>query len=518
MRIVAASVGVVLAIASVPVGASGASAAEATAEPSIEPSIEPGVEASIESTATPTNPGEAPFVVDRGSVSLKVTATSASYLRVVGTAEFTSTGDLALLPDGGLVATIVFASDGGARHTVTAEPVLVSDEHGAQTWTVALERTLATSGRVSVTLGGTVASARYDKRITRTSGWAASGHLSRTAGDTWSRSITVSPAQGRKVRLETLRDGRWVTVATARTRDVARDTVTFTFKGADTRWYATGRGKYRYRVVVPATAALQAAGSREVIVRPRMAYRAASGFTQPVLAIAPRPGGYSVGPGRNGNKVKAIQRAVGLGSRWETMDATTVDAVRRFQRRHGLSATGVVDKRTWLAMGLSSAAWYDLGGYTHPVVADRSATRAERIEIMIATARTYIGSEYVWGGSGRPKDGADCSGLVMQAMYAAGMPTSGTDVVRHTDPGFRTTRALFGANYQHVALSRAKRGDLIFFTSNGGTPAGIIHMGIYLGGGQMIDMSTTSNTTQVRSIHALDRYTDIVPEVVRVFS
>ncbi|WP_156165613.1 C40 family peptidase [Demequina rhizosphaerae] len=507
LRAGSAMLAVVLGLVLVPVVAPGASAAEPGEDPTVVPTA-----------PAESGDGAAPIAMVEGDASVTRTATSAASMALHGEAVFTSAGDPSTLPDEGLVATVVFVSDGGRTATTQVRANLTSDHGGLQTWSVPIDRTVATGGRVSVTLGGVAASARYAKAYTSTRGWATSHAISREAGTTWTRDVTVAPAYGRKVQLQVRRDGRWVTTRTVRTRDAASDTVTLAFDGGDSRWYATGRSVYRYRVLVPATKALGETVSRTLRVRPTMAYRARAGYAQPVLAIRPVSGGYTLRPGRNGNKVKAVQRALGLGSRWETMDSTTLSAVARFQRSRGLAATGAVDKRTWIAMGLGSDAWYVLGGYIHPVVADRSTTRAERIEIMIDTAMSYVGSEYVWGGAGRPRDGADCSGIVMQAMYAAGMPTSGTDVARHSEAGFRSTRALYHGSYQHVALSKAKRGDLLFFTPNGGTAAGIMHMGIYLGGGRMLDMSTTSSTAQVRSIHALDRYLDLVPQAVRVFS
>lgn len=43
---------------------------------------------------------------------------------------------------------------------------------------------------------------------------------------------------------------------------------------------------------------------------------------------------------------------------------------------------------------------------------------------MIRRAYDYLGNDYVIGASGAPGLGIDCSGLVMQALYAAGLDTS----------------------------------------------------------------------------------------------
>ncbi|WP_062202180.1 C40 family peptidase [Demequina salsinemoris] len=342
--------------------------------------------------------------------------------------------------------------------------------------------------------------------------------MSRQAGKTWTREVLITNAYGRQVKLQVKRDGGWKTIQTKRADDTRLDTVVFRFKGGDDTWYANDHNRYLFRVVVGGTRAIAPTQSKALVVKPTMRYRAASGYLQPVTRIRAVDGGYALTPGRNGNKVKLVQRALGMGSRWETMDSATVARVKAFQHSHGLRATGTVNRATWLALGLSSRSWTSVGGYTHEVVADRSATRRERIEIMIDTALEYVGSDYVWGGAGTPGQGADCSGMVMQALYAAGMPTGRTNVARHSLSGFRSTRALYASNFKHVPFSHAKRGDLVFFTGNGGTYRGITHMGIYLGDGKMIDLSTSRGTAQVRSVHVLDPWLDIVPQAVRVFS
>lgn len=58
-------------------------------------------------------------------------------------------------------------------------------------------------------------------------------------------------------------------------------------------------------------------------------------------------GGYNLSRGYMGLKVWYVQRKLGLSGRRAIMDSTTINAVRNYQRRNGLSATGVVDLATW---------------------------------------------------------------------------------------------------------------------------------------------------------------------------
>ena len=77
---------------------------------------------------------------------------------------------------------------------------------------------------------------------------------------------------------------------------------------------------------------------------------------------------------------------------------------------------------------------------------------------------------YVYGGTGPPgpNGGYDCSGLVQAAWAAAGVAIP------------RDTYGQAGAGYPAVPESNLQPGDLIFF-------AGDSHVGMYVGGGQLID-------------------------------
>jgi cell wall-associated NlpC family hydrolase len=106
-----------------------------------------------------------------------------------------------------------------------------------------------------------------------------------------------------------------------------------------------------------------------------------------------------------------------------------------------------------------------------------------------ATALHYayaqLGKPYQWGGAG-PRS-FDCSGLTMMAWAAAGV------YLPH----------LAQAQYNMTAripLGRVLPGDLIFF----GTSSNVYHVGIYIGGGEMIDAPSTGLTVSISSIYWAD--------------
>lgn len=94
-------------------------------------------------------------------------------------------------------------------------------------------------------------------------------------------------------------------------------------------------------------------------------------------------------------------------------------------------------------------------------------------------ARRQLGKPYHYGGSG--PDSFDCSGLTSWAWRVGGgrsLPHS--------------SRAQYGAT-SRITLNEIAPGDLVFFGSSVGS---IHHVGIYVGGGQMIDAPQTGDVVR----------------------
>jgi peptidoglycan DL-endopeptidase CwlO len=100
----------------------------------------------------------------------------------------------------------------------------------------------------------------------------------------------------------------------------------------------------------------------------------------------------------------------------------------------------------------------------------------------VAYAYAQLGKPYQWGGAG--PNSFDCSGLTMMAWEAAGV------YLPH----------LAQAQYDltaRISLADALPGDLIFY----GTPSDVYHVGLYIGGGQMIDAPETGQDVSISSIY-----------------
>lgn len=95
----------------------------------------------------------------------------------------------------------------------------------------------------------------------------------------------------------------------------------------------------------------------------------------------------------------------------------------------------------------------------------------ETVQVIMNEALKYEGYPYVFGGS-TPTTSFDCSGLTQWSYAKAGIQLP------------RVAQAQYDAT-QHIPLSEAKAGDLVFFHSTYNAGSYVTHVGIYVGNNQM---------------------------------
>jgi cell wall-associated NlpC family hydrolase len=118
---------------------------------------------------------------------------------------------------------------------------------------------------------------------------------------------------------------------------------------------------------------------------------------------------------------------------------------------------------------------------------------------VLATAFGFVGFPYVWGGTSekaeapfgvKARGGFDCSGFVWRVYKL--QPYPGAAALADTLRG-RTTFAMSAEvpSAQRIPFARLEPGDVVFFGDKGprSKPAGVEHMGIYVGSGWLVHSS-----------------------------
>ena len=144
--------------------------------------------------------------------------------------------------------------------------------------------------------------------------------------------------------------------------------------------------------------------------------------------------------------------------------AATVDAVKAFQKSHGIKADGLIGPATYSA----------LLGKDMPDITHNASYLANSI---ISLSMNYIGVPYVFGGTS--PYGFDCSGYVQYVFANAGISIPRTADVQYE----------FGTP---ISTTDLVAGDLVFFSTY---TYGASHVGIYLGDNKFIHASSSRGVT-----------------------
>lgn len=142
----------------------------------------------------------------------------------------------------------------------------------------------------------------------------------------------------------------------------------------------------------------------------------------------------------------------------------TADAVKDFQKSHGIKADGLIGPATYSA----------LLGREMPDITHGANYIARRI---VSSSMDYIGVPYLFGGT--TPSAFDCSGYVQYVFANAGISLPRTADVQY-EVG------------TPVSTTELVAGDLVFFSTY---TYGASHVGIYIGDGNFIHASSSRGVT-----------------------
>lgn len=190
---------------------------------------------------------------------------------------------------------------------------------------------------------------------------------------------------------------------------------------------------------------------------------------------------YTLLEGTSGTDVDSLQQQLAdlgyLGKTTGYYGTETVDAVKVFQKRNGLTVDGKTGAQTLDLI-------YSPDAVPSASKVQSESTRANILE-MIDVAEAQLGKRYILGTSG--PNTFDCSGLVYYCLKQAGSSRG-----RYNAAGYSKVE-----DWEAItSMDNLQIGDLLFFSTNGKQ---VGHTGIYIGNGMMIDASSSNGKVVKRA-------------------
>lgn len=139
--------------------------------------------------------------------------------------------------------------------------------------------------------------------------------------------------------------------------------------------------------------------------------------------------------------------------------------------------------------------------YVHPCTIGANATRAQVIEAFINAAYDYQRAHTRWvdNNCGAPGTTVDCSGLVMESLYAVGMDLTGV-AGGDFNPYSKYYWNHHFANtwrqnntFQPISFGQLERGDIVYYSG---------HVAIYLGGGRILESTPYASNVREASVYS----------------
>lgn len=182
-------------------------------------------------------------------------------------------------------------------------------------------------------------------------------------------------------------------------------------------------------------------------------------------------------PGARGSEVRQLQTALaerGFNSASNVdgvYGSQTKQSVQDFQRSAGISVDGIAGPQTYNAINGSSSSSDSSSSSAEAKTVSNSSSN---LDGMVSTAKSVIGTPYVWGGT--TTSGFDCSGFIKYVFNNNGKSVP------------RTTAGMYA---EATKVSNPQVGDIVFFDI-ARAPS---HAGIYLGNGDFIHAGSSTGVT-----------------------
>jgi peptidoglycan DL-endopeptidase CwlO len=182
----------------------------------------------------------------------------------------------------------------------------------------------------------------------------------------------------------------------------------------------------------------------------------------------------------NGARVSLVAAAATEAQRAQAAAAQEQQAARKLSAEVAAKVSQIQSKENFFnskAFAQAEGIFAQTGHYPSMNIA--GDTQGDRV---VRYALSMLGKPYVWGGAS-PDVGFDCSGLVVWAYAQIGI------TLEHY------TGDLWDETVR-IPYSEAQPGDLVFFYAD------IQHVGIYIGGGMMVDAPTFGQPVQIQPVSA----------------
>jgi cell wall-associated NlpC family hydrolase len=173
------------------------------------------------------------------------------------------------------------------------------------------------------------------------------------------------------------------------------------------------------------------------------------------------------------------------------VSGTGVVTASRLNMRTGPSTTYSIMHVLWQGNRVKvvgqSGDWYKIllsdgrTGWVNRAYLRLESSRQQKVDTVIAATKSLLGTPYVWGGESPQEGGFDCSGLTQYVFKQVGYSLN----------RISSEQAKQGT---YVSRDNLQPGDLVFYSFE--ATENINHVGIYIGGGQMIHSPKTGDVVK----------------------